>query len=52
MEISKKMWVLIILASFVVGAGAAVGIGAVQLYRAQAAKSQSTNSNAPQKNAK
>ena len=51
MEISRKMWALIVLASFLVGAGAAVGIGAVQLYRTQAAKAQ-TNSNKPQQNAK
>jgi hypothetical protein len=36
MEISRKMWALIVLASFLVGAGAAAGIGAVQLYRATA----------------
>jgi hypothetical protein len=47
MKISKKMWALIILASFMIGAGAAAGIGAAQLYRSQAAKSQSTNSSKP-----
>jgi L-malate glycosyltransferase len=51
MEISRKMWALIVLASFLVGAGAAAGIGAVQIYRTQAAKAQ-TNSSKTQQNAK
>jgi hypothetical protein len=52
MEISRKMWALIVLASFVVGAGAAAGIGAVQLYRAEAAKSQKNSNNNPQQKPK
>jgi hypothetical protein len=38
MEISRKMWIGIVLASFLIGAGAAAGIGAVQLYRQSTAK--------------
>jgi len=52
MEISRKMWALIVVASFVIGAGAAVGIGAMQLYRAQAAKAQANSSKTPTQNAK
>jgi hypothetical protein len=48
MEISRKMWVLIVLASLVMGAGAAAGIGAVQIYRAQAAKAQANSSKTTQ----
>jgi hypothetical protein len=46
-EISRKMWGLIILASLVMGAGAAAGIGAVQLYKAAEAKQLQNNPKQP-----
>jgi hypothetical protein len=47
MEISKKMWIVIALASVFVGAAAAGGIGAVQLYREAAAKQLSKTNQQP-----
>jgi len=47
MEISRRMWALIILASLVLGAGAAGAIGAVQLYRATEAKQLQNNPKLP-----
>jgi hypothetical protein len=52
MEITKKMWILIALASVFVGAAAAGGIGAVQLYRAAAAKQLAKTGQQQQPNAK
>jgi hypothetical protein len=52
MEITKKMWILIALASVFVGAATAGGIGAVQLYRAAAAKQLAKTGQQQQQNAK
>ena len=52
MEITKKMWIVIGIASLFVGVAAAGGIGAVQLYRQAAAKQLEKTGQQQQPNAK